>query len=175
MSTMASQPTALKPKGRWYRLTPDRLVVLLLAVEGLLWLAQRLGWLLWLSQRSGGFRFDADKGWAVLAALAIVALFLLAMLFWFVLALLLRLADAIERRTWQPLPRLSSRRRVAAGRLLLERRGPKPFHCRSRPATGIGAADRPENTESQRCRDSHLRGRTSVGRDLQRETGEHSR
>ena len=35
------------PKPHWFHLTPDRLVLLLLAAEGLLWLSDRLGWPAW--------------------------------------------------------------------------------------------------------------------------------
>jgi hypothetical protein len=66
----------LKP--RWFHLTPDRLVVLLLAVEGLLWLSDRLGWPEW------------HKGYAVLVAVASVGVFLLLMFLWFVIALVFR-------------------------------------------------------------------------------------
>ena len=53
------------PKPRWYRLTPDRLVLLLLAVEGLLWLSERFCW----------FPFNQHKGWTVLIAVASVGVF----------------------------------------------------------------------------------------------------
>ena len=73
---MDNTPT---PKPRWFRLTPDRLVLLLLAVEGLLWLSERLGWPGW------------HKGYAVLIAIASVGVFFLLMLLWFVVALIFRL------------------------------------------------------------------------------------
>jgi hypothetical protein len=66
----------LKP--RWFHPTPDRLVLVLLAVEGLLWLSDRLGWPEW------------HKGYAVLAAVASVGVFLLLMLLWFIAALIFR-------------------------------------------------------------------------------------
>ncbi len=62
------------PKPRWYRLTPDRVVVLLLAVEGLLLLAEPL--------------HCFSKGWPAITAIAAVAAALLLMFFWFLLALL---------------------------------------------------------------------------------------
>ena len=65
------------PKPRWYRLTPDRLVLFLLAVEGLLWLSER-------------FQLF-PKGYAVLIAVSSVGVFLLAMFLWFVIALIFRL------------------------------------------------------------------------------------
>ncbi len=67
-----------KPQLRWYRLTPDRLVLLLLVVECLLWLSNWLRWLAW------------HKGYAVLTGVAVVGLAMLALLAWFVVALLLR-------------------------------------------------------------------------------------
>jgi hypothetical protein len=57
---------------RWYHTTPDRLVLLLLAVEGFLFLAD---WFHLL-----------PKGYAVLIAVASVGLFLLLMLIWFAAA-----------------------------------------------------------------------------------------
>jgi hypothetical protein len=72
--------TDTTPKSRWYRLTPDRLVLFLLAVEGLLWLSERLEW----------FPFSRYHGWAVLIAMASVGFFLLVIFGWFVLALLFR-------------------------------------------------------------------------------------
>jgi hypothetical protein len=63
---------------RWLHLTPDRLVLLLLAVEGLLWLSDRLGWPAW------------HKGYAVLVAVASVGVFFLLMLLWFAIALIFR-------------------------------------------------------------------------------------
>jgi hypothetical protein len=59
---------------RWFFPTPGRLLVVLLTVEGFLWLSE---WLQWTS-----------KGWPVLIAVAAVGAFLLVMLGWFVLALL---------------------------------------------------------------------------------------
>ncbi len=67
---------ALKP--RWYRLTPDRLVLLLLVVEGLVWLSERLGSPAW------------HKGYAVLTAAASVGLVLLLMLLWCTAGLVFR-------------------------------------------------------------------------------------
>jgi hypothetical protein len=61
---------------RRFRLTPDHCLVTLLAVEGLLWLSNRLGWPPW------------HKGYAVLTAVAAVAVMLLLMLLWFGVAVL---------------------------------------------------------------------------------------
>ncbi len=66
---------------RWFRLTPDRVVIVLLAVECVLWLAERLPW--------PGL-FYGHKGWPVLIALAVVGATILLMLLWFVVALLFR-------------------------------------------------------------------------------------
>ena len=59
------------PKLCWLLLTPGRLFVVLLAVEGALLLSEQ-----WF-----------PKGWAVLVSIAAVGLFLLLMLFWFAIAL----------------------------------------------------------------------------------------
>ena len=66
---------------RWYHLTPDRLVIGLLAAESLLW----------LSARFQLFSFTQHKGWAALVAVACAVAFLLLMLLWFVVALLFRM------------------------------------------------------------------------------------
>ena len=64
------------PKPRWIHLTPDRLVLLLLAIEGLLWLSER-------------FQLF-PKGYAVLIAVASVGVFMLAVFLWFAAALIFR-------------------------------------------------------------------------------------
>jgi hypothetical protein len=64
---------------RWFRLTPDRVVILLLAAEGLLLLSEWFGW------------FAFNKGHAVLIATADVAATILLLLLWFLAAVLLRL------------------------------------------------------------------------------------
>ena len=72
--------SACKTRRRWFRITPDRVVLGLLALEVLLLLSERFGW----------FSLDQHKGWAVLIAAASVgATFLLAFL-WFLVALLFR-------------------------------------------------------------------------------------
>ncbi len=75
MTVSESQPAAPPYKLRWYRLTPDRLVIGLLAVEGFLLLSEQ-------------FRLFS-KGWGVLIALAVVGVTLLLMLLWLAAALLL--------------------------------------------------------------------------------------
>ena len=65
-------------KRRWYRPCPAWLVYGSLAVTGLLFLSDRFGWLTW------------HKGHAVLAAVAVVGVVLLAMLLWWLVALVFR-------------------------------------------------------------------------------------
>ena len=69
------------PKTRWFRLTPDRCVVALLALEGFLLLS---AWFRW-------FSFNQHKGWTVLIAVGTVGVFFVLMFGWFVLALVFRL------------------------------------------------------------------------------------
>jgi hypothetical protein len=78
MSQADPQPTAPVSKLRWYRITPDRVVIALLAVEVLLWLSYRFAWLPW------------HKGYAVLSALGVVVAALVGMLLWFIVALIFR-------------------------------------------------------------------------------------
>jgi hypothetical protein len=66
---------------RWYHLTPDRVVLGLLAVEGFLLLSEWFAW----------FPFNRHKGYTVVVAVAVVAVAFLLMLFWFLAALLFRL------------------------------------------------------------------------------------
>ncbi len=71
-----SPPTVEKqqPKLRWYRLTPDRLVLGLLAIEAFLLLSN---WGCW-------FPFNQHKGWTVVMAVAAVGLTLLVFMLWLV-------------------------------------------------------------------------------------------
>jgi len=80
MTELEPQPAVPKPRIRWFQPTPDRLLIVLLAVECLLWLSE---WFQW-------FAFNTHKGWTVLIAVASVGAFLLLVLLWFVLALLFR-------------------------------------------------------------------------------------
>ena len=57
-------------KRRWLRLTPDRIVFLLLAAEGILFLSEHFHW----------FAFNEKKGWTVLIAVASVGLAMLLLL-----------------------------------------------------------------------------------------------
>jgi hypothetical protein len=66
------------PNLRWFHLAPHHCLGTLLAVEGLLWLSKRLGWPPW------------HKGYAVLTAVAAVAVMMLLMLLWFGVAALSR-------------------------------------------------------------------------------------
>jgi hypothetical protein len=68
------------PDRRWYRLTPDRLVIGLLAVEGFLLLSEWFHW----------FAFNRCKGWTVLVAAASVGATLLLMSLWCAAALVFR-------------------------------------------------------------------------------------
>jgi hypothetical protein len=61
---------------RWFHLTPGRFVLLLLLVEALLWLSERLGWLAW------------HKGYAVLTGVAVVGVVLVLMGLGWALALI---------------------------------------------------------------------------------------
>jgi hypothetical protein len=74
-------PAGPPRKPRSYRLTPDRLVVGLLAAEGFLLLSERFRW----------FAFSRHTGWTVLVVLAAVGLTMLLMLLWLVAAVLFRL------------------------------------------------------------------------------------
>ena len=69
-----------KARRRWHRPAPDRCVVALLALEGLLLLS---AWFRW-------FPFNQHKGYTVLITIASVGLALLLMLLWFLAALVFR-------------------------------------------------------------------------------------
>ena len=75
---MPNEPATQKL--RWFHPTPGKLLVVLLAVEGLLLLSERFKW----------FGFNEHKGWTVLIVVAAVGLFLLLMLLWFIAGLLFR-------------------------------------------------------------------------------------
>ena len=74
---MADVPT---PTERWFHLTPDRLILGLLALEGLLFLSERFHW----------FAFNDHKGWTVLIAVEGVGFAMLFMLVSFAAGLLFR-------------------------------------------------------------------------------------
>jgi hypothetical protein len=69
-----------EPKRRWFHLSPDRFVILLLLVIGLLWLSDRFQW----------FGFNHHKGWTVLIAVAAVGVAALVMLTWWAVSLIVR-------------------------------------------------------------------------------------
>jgi hypothetical protein len=81
-------PSTVRP--RWYRLTPDRLVIGLLIVECLLWLSERFQWFTF-NERFEWYAFNQHKGWTVLIAVGVVGVALLLMLLCFVIAVLFRL------------------------------------------------------------------------------------
>ncbi len=74
MTMPGDQPPIPKPKLRWFQPTPGKLLTALLLVEAVLLLSKP-----WF-----------PKGWAVLIAIATVAVFLLVMLLWLASALLFR-------------------------------------------------------------------------------------
>ena len=67
-------------KRRWHRLTPDRFLMALLPIVGLLWLSERFRW----------FAFNEHKNWTVLIALAVVCVAVVTLLLWFGVSLVLR-------------------------------------------------------------------------------------
>ena len=75
---MAATPE--KARRRWSRVTPDRVVVALLALEGFLLLS---AWFRW-------FPFNQHKGWTVLICLATVGAAFVLMFLWFLAALVFR-------------------------------------------------------------------------------------
>ena len=82
------------PKPRWYHLTPDRVVLGLLAVEGFLLFSEWFEW----------FAINRHKGYTVVIAVAVVAAAILLMMFWFLAALLFRLRFQFSIRTLLALP-----------------------------------------------------------------------
>ena len=65
---------------RWYHVTPGRLLPVLLAVEGFLWLSRAIPVV----------RLNQHKGWPVVIAIGAVGAFLLVMFLWFLAALVFR-------------------------------------------------------------------------------------
>ena len=78
LAIMTSMDNTTQARIRWFHLTPGRVVIALLAVEALLWLSDRFQWPTW------------HKGYAVLIAVASVAVVFVVMLLWFVVALVCR-------------------------------------------------------------------------------------
>ena len=69
-----------KARRRWFRLTPDRVLVAFLALEGFLLLSEQFAW----------FAFNRHKGYTVLIAVASVGVAMLLILLWFLAALIFR-------------------------------------------------------------------------------------
>ena len=69
-----------RPTSRWYHITPDRLIIGLLAIEVFLFLSE---WFQW-------FAFNEKKGYTVLIAVAAVCSVVALMLLWLVVSLLFR-------------------------------------------------------------------------------------
>ncbi len=78
--TLAMSEFPEKPRRRWFRITPGRCVVALLALEGFLLLSQ---WLQW-------FAFNRHAIWSILIAAAAIAATMLLMFFWLLLALIFK-------------------------------------------------------------------------------------
>lgn len=72
--------TTAAHKRRWYRLSPDRLIVGLLAVQILLLMSAQFQW----------FPINERKGWTVVIAVAAVCLAVVVMLLWLAASLLFR-------------------------------------------------------------------------------------
>jgi hypothetical protein len=85
MTEPASQPDS----PRWYHPRPGHFVVLLLVVEGVLWLSERYRW----------FPFNEHKNWTVLIAVAAVGGFLATMFLWFLAALVFRVRFQFSLRS----------------------------------------------------------------------------
>ncbi len=71
----------LKVNRRWYRLTPDRFLLALLPIVGLLFLSERFRW----------FAFNEHKNWTVLIAVAVVCVAVVLLLLWLGISLVSRL------------------------------------------------------------------------------------
>jgi len=72
--------SAAAPKVSSCRITPARVLIVLLVIESVLWLSDRLQW----------FAFNRHKGFTLLIAVASVGLAMLVMFFWFLGTLLTR-------------------------------------------------------------------------------------
>jgi len=78
----AEPPSSLsvKRKRRWFRLRPAHLLLSLFVIEGILLVSERFHW----------FAFNEHKGWTPLIALACVGLTIIALMVWFLAALVCR-------------------------------------------------------------------------------------
>jgi hypothetical protein len=129
--TMAEpQPAALKSQHRWLRLAPGRFLVGLLALEGLLWLSDRLGWPAW------------HKGYAVLTAVAVVGVALLLMVLWLGVALLFRRQFQFSIRSLLVLVAATA---VPCSWLVTEMRTARKQHAAVLAIQGTGGAVRYEH------------------------------
>ncbi|NQU26556.1 MAG: hypothetical protein HQ567_35175, partial [Candidatus Nealsonbacteria bacterium] len=68
------------PKPRWYHPTPDKFLIALLPILGLLFLSERFTW----------FPFNEHKNWTVLIAVAVVCLAVVLLLLWLGVSLVSR-------------------------------------------------------------------------------------
>ena len=115
-----------RTKRRWSHLTPGRVVVGLLLIEGLLWLSERFQW----------FAFNHHKGWTVLIAVAAIVVAIVLLSFWFLAALLFRLWFQFSIRSlllltvvvaiacsWLAAERQQARKQEAAVEAIKELRG----------------------------------------------------
>ena len=76
--TMNDHPPETKP--RWYHPTPDKFLVALLPILGLLFLSEQFRW----------FAFNEHKNWTVLIALAVICVAVVLLLLWFGVSLVFR-------------------------------------------------------------------------------------
>jgi hypothetical protein len=79
-NSSATSADAMPRRLRWYQPTPGRLLLILLAVEALLLLSERLRW----------FAFNESRGQTMLIAIAAVAATIAILLVWLLLALCFR-------------------------------------------------------------------------------------
>ena len=75
---MLTAMTAVRPKHRWFHVTPDKCLVAMFIVEAFLLLSEQFHW----------FAFNEHRGWTVLVAVGSVGVTLVLMLAWFVAALI---------------------------------------------------------------------------------------
>ena len=126
MSVAEPEPVVPKPSIRSYRPTPGRCLAALLVVEGLLWLSERFCWLSW------------HIGYAVLTAVALVAVALVGMSLWFAASLLFRWRFQFSIRS---LLVLAVAVAIPCSWIAVERERAKK---ESRPARRTSSIDRPK-------------------------------
>lgn len=86
---MAPAPPTAETKPRWFQPTPGRVLLLLLAVEAILFLSERYRW----------FPFNNHKGWTVLIAIATLIATMALLFLWFLVALCFRRRFQFSLRT----------------------------------------------------------------------------